>query len=573
LEVNYLTIDSIVKVLFSKLIQLFAEGDDMGLTVRKALTLDCLAKAKLVAGHLGLDREIKFVNIMEVPEVVRWMKGGELLLTSGYALPEGAEARKKLIRSMAKKGVAAFAIKLGYHLEEIPRELIDTANEVNLPLLALPKELPYMDIMVPVTEELLNMQVARLKRYEVIHNRLLSVLLAGGGFEDLCRSLNKIVNNPVLILDRNGSCLAECFGEEDELREPVLNELRGSCQSLLELQANRLHQIEMSLGDKVQPLALVLIKVNDKVNGALVVIGHCRPFDEDTLRTIEYAGPIVALVFAKEQAVFEAQRQLKGDFLEELVTNTFNDEELMEKRALSLNFNVQEPLTVFVLELDRRNNYYGAKTEQERQALKEFIWQKLHQSFTLEGNVMLQVKSSSIVGLASIKSEQELRQLQKTLTRLIKQVKQKQFRDCIAVGIGRPYTGVRNVSKSYQEALTAIKVGQMVEGAGQVSYFEDLGPYRLLYELRGSEDMQSFHQEVVGKIKLYDSQNNMNLMETLEHYFASDGNLRNTAEALHMHKNSVIYRIKKIEEITGLDLRDAEDRFNLQLGVKLDKII
>lgn len=549
----------------------------MVLTVRQALTLDCLTKAKLMAGHLGLDREIKFVNIMEVPEVVRWMKGGELLLTSGYALPEDVEARKKLIRSMDNKGIAALGIKLGQHLQEIPEELIQEANLVHMPLLELPENLPYMDIMVPITEELLNMQVIQLKRYETIHNRLLGVLLAGGGFKDLCRVLYKIVNNPLLIVDRNGLCLADCFGEErheTELREKVMKELKNSCLSLLEFQPNRVHRLEIALDGETQPIAFVLIKVNDKIDGALVVVEYEHPLGEQDLRIIEYAGPVVALVFAKEQAVFEAQRQLKGDFLEELITNTFNDEELMEKRALFLGFSVEDPLAVFVVEFNEiADNLYGRKVENERQLLKEFLWQKIHEAFTFEDKVMMQIRSSSIVGITKITSGGDIQSLSKILQQVKNLVKKKGFKDCFSVGIGRPYRGVRNVAKSYQEALTAVKVSSLIDGTKKVCYFEDLGPYRFLYELKESEDMHSFHREMVGAIKFYDSQNNSNLMETLELYFANDGNLRNTAEALHMHKNSVIYRIKKIEEITGLDLRNPDDRFNLQLGMKLDKFV
>jgi purine catabolism regulator len=549
----------------------------MGLTVRHVLTLDCLAGAKLAAGHLGLEREVKFVNIMEVPEVVRWMKGGELLLTSGYALPEDVEARKKLIRSLDKKGIAALGIKLGRHLQEIPDELMQEANLVNMPLLELPEDLPYMDIMVPIMEELLNRQVTQLKRYETIHNRLLGVLLDGGGFEDLCRTLNKIVNNPVLIIDRNGSCPTSCFGgerQESELQKKVLKELKKSCSALLQLQPNRVHRLELTLDRKSQPIALVLIKVNDKIDGVLVVVEQNHPLDEQGLRIVEYAGPVVALVFAKEQAVFEAQRQLKGDFLEELITNTFNDEELMKKRALFLGFSVEDPLAVFIIGFNEAtDNLYGRQVENERQLLKEFLWQRIHEAFTFEDKVMMQVKSNSIIGVTKITSDGDMQSLLKILQQTKDLAKKKGFKDCLSVGTGRPYRGVRNVAKSYQEALTAVKVSRLIDEGKKVCNFEDLGPYRFLYELRVSKDMQSFHQEIVGKIKLYDSQNNINLMETLEIYFANDGNLRNTAKALHMHKNSVIYRIKKIEEITGLDLRNPEDRFNLQLGIKLDKIV
>lgn len=127
--------------------------------------------------------------------------------------------------------------------------------------------------------------------------------------------------------------------------------------------------------------------------------------------------------------------------------------------------------------------------------------------------------------------------------------------------------------KSHEEALVALKVGQIVTDKNNTIFFQDLGPYRFLYELKGSNDMHAFYLETLGKIKCYDVQNQGNLIETLRVYFRNDGNLRRTAEEMFMHKNSIMYRIKKIEEITGLDLHNAEDRFNLQLGLKLDRII
>ena len=130
---------------------------------------------------------------------------------------------------------------------------------------------------------------------------------------------------------------------------------------------------------------------------------------------------------------------------------------------------------------------------------------------------------------------------------------------------------MRNIKKSRKRR--PLRIGRFLSGSASVTFFRDLGPYRFLYELQDSEAMLAFHRELLGKIELYDAQNQTELLKTLICYFKNDCNARITAKELFVHKNSVIYRVKRIEEITGLDLSDPEDRFNLQLGLKLDRIL
>ncbi|MDN5361547.1 MAG: PucR family transcriptional regulator, purine catabolism regulatory protein, partial [Moorella sp. (in: firmicutes)] len=149
----------------------------MPLSVSQALQIGPLRRARVVAGAHNLEREITFVNIMEVPEVTRWMKGGELLLTAGFALKDNPELRKRIIYDLVGKGVTAFAIKPGQYLQDIPTDMIEHANQAGLPLLELPSDVPYMDIMLPIFELLINEQLYRRQRSQEIHDLLINVIL------------------------------------------------------------------------------------------------------------------------------------------------------------------------------------------------------------------------------------------------------------------------------------------------------------------------------------------------------------------------------------------------------------
>lgn len=552
----------------------------MALTVRQCLEIDVWKDVKVIAGEQGLDHIVCFVNIMEVPEVVKWMKGGELLLTAGYAFKDDPVLQKELVNNLVEKSVAGLGIKPGQYLSEVPSVIIEHADKVGLPILELPQDLPYMELMLPVFEIMISYQLYQLKKAEEIHNRLLEVVLKGGGFRRLCQSLSELVGNPVLILDKAGECLASypdpnltCDYSMDELLENW-----GQSQvSFSGLGANRWHPAELNFGEKAQPIVLVPIGLNDGITGVLLTIECNKKIDQHEARAMEYASTIAALIFAKERAVYDAERQIKVELLEDLITGNFQYEEVIIRRASFLNFNIKKPLAVFILDIDGFERYFievAKKDEGTVQTLKEEILQLCHNAFFgYPGGAMLQMKSDGVVGLVPVTSAQDERLFQEKCRHIAEQVKVKYSSVTVSIGVGRVYSGIGNIKKSHKEADIALRVGRHIHGNACVSFFKDLGSYQFLYELIGSESVAFFQNEIIDKIKLYDAQNNTALYDTLVCYFKNDRNFKLTAEEMFVHRNSVIYRIKKIEEITGLSLNDPEQRFNLQLSLKLDTMM
>ncbi len=103
--------------------------------------------------------------------------------------------------------------------------------------------------------------------------------------------------------------------------------------------------------------------------------------------------------------------------------------------------------------------------------------------------------------------------------------------------------------------------------------FEDLGAFHFFYERKDSPTTQTFLQERMNTLLSYDKDKNGELINTLSAYFRNNQNMRKTAEALFMHKNSVAYRLRLVEELTGLKLGDSESAFQLQLCLKLMEVL
>jgi purine catabolism regulator len=143
----------------------------------------------------------------------------------------------------------------------------------------------------------------------------------------------------------------------------------------------------------------------------------------------------------------------------------------------------------------------------------------------------------------------------------------------ITVGIGWPGTRLAGLRRSFAQAQEALTLAKTLFGGDKVLLFGDLGLYHLLCRLRGHDEMVDFYKQTLAPLIEYDTSHDTQLVSTLEAYFDHHGNVSKTAESLYLHRNSLLYRLGRIREISGLDLDDADDRFSLQLALKLRPLL
>jgi purine catabolism regulator len=145
--------------------------------------------------------------------------------------------------------------------------------------------------------------------------------------------------------------------------------------------------------------------------------------------------------------------------------------------------------------------------------------------------------------------------------------------DQVLVGVGRPKPGIGGVRASYREADQALTMGQRLFGGGRVVGFGDLGLYRLLYALQGHPELREFYEDQVRTLVEYDRRTGAGLMRTLEAFFRCHGSPTEMASLLHLHRNTVLYRLRRIEEIGRIRLDDAETRLNLHLCLRVREVL
>ncbi|MDT5027179.1 MAG: PucR family transcriptional regulator, purine catabolism regulatory protein, partial [Micromonosporaceae bacterium] len=176
----------------------------VGLRVREVLEAPCLANARVLAGAGGLDRIVQRLNVMEVPDILPWVKPHELLLTTGYPVRDDPEALVRLVGALDDRGLAALAIKLHRYLDEVPPGLLEEADRRDFPIIEFPEDVGFDDVLNEVLGTLLNRQAALAARSEEVHRALVSVVLEGGDLTDLAQELATILGGPVLVTTPDG---------------------------------------------------------------------------------------------------------------------------------------------------------------------------------------------------------------------------------------------------------------------------------------------------------------------------------------------------------------------------------
>jgi purine catabolism regulator len=121
----------------------------------------------------------------------------------------------------------------------------------------------------------------------------------------------------------------------------------------------------------------------------------------------------------------------------------------------------------------------------------------------------------------------------------------------------------------YREALQAMDVGRRLHLRNQIVEFNSLGVYQLLSELENNISVQQFAMQIIGPLVRYDADHRGSLLQTLNAYFSHHGNISQTAESLFVHRNTLLYRMDRIQELTGQDLNNADMRLALHLSLKL----
>ena len=535
------------------------------LTLSQALKFPCFEKARVVAGAGGLNRQIRRVQVVDMPDAsYQWGQEG-LLLTAGYSLKDSPERQVALIPTLIQHGLSGMVFSTGWYFEATPQVIVEAAEARGFPVIEVPSSIEFITITEQLYAEIVNHEFALKERANGIHRQLTRLVLEGGDLVALTQTLAGILARSVLIENTTSDVLAAAqHGPVDEARARVIEAGRTSSehmQHLLQrgLYAEVQHKLSPVRFDSIPELGMTMervvapIVVGREIYGYIWVVAGDHPLtDLDTL-AIEHAATVAALVMLQEQAVRAAQLALRGDFLAQLLhLDTEPDSAIVERgRALGYRFG-QLHQVLFVTS----NSAIEGTMAQLAARLDRWL-----RNVGEKGLVV--ARERGIVLIIESKTPATGQRLAKRMESEIPNLPQ-----ALMIGLSDLHPADKSLRRSYEEAVEAAEIGLRLRLNPPVVSFAELGLLDWIYLLPPETMRRNPYLAKIEALAEHDSRTNSELLHTLNAYLESGGALAEAAAGINVHRNTLLYRLGRIEDIVKVDLREFKQRLNLYVALK-----
>lgn len=544
-----------------------------GITIDEVLKLECMKHSKLIAGFKGTSNTVTKVNIMADPDILNWVDKGELLLTTAYSFEkDNKELQKSLIKQCYQKGLAGIGIKVSPYLDSLSSEVKDVANKLNFPIIDIYYATPFSDIMTPIFKEIFNRQTSLLQRLEKIHEDLMQVVLEGGQIKDIGEIIYENLRNPVAI------CVGtphEWFLNFDNVQDNMKEALYKNAQefynsNIRQWNEKKLHEKLELIQQKYLKRMVMPIIVRNNIYGHIFTWSACTPLGGFDLSVLETSSTTIALEILKQLSIREIENKYKSEFLDELLSLDKSRKQNALNKAHNFNLELDSSYVMIIAKIEDKNKERLEFLEEVTNSLSSEIESFLYNS---PYRVFMVNKIDNIQLILNLNNENKCEKTLKNFTSNLNKLmtKRNKFYD-FQIGIGRVYKGLSKIHKSYYDSIKAIEIGRIL-GESKITYFDNLGIYKILCQDVLKTELEEFYNTTIYSLVQYDLKRGTELIKTLEVYFQYNGNLRKISEELFTHYNTILYRIQRIQEITNLDLNSQKDRLNLDVALKIKKIL
>jgi sugar diacid utilization regulator len=401
----------------------------MGVRFDQLISLPELKALKLVSGSKGIHKIVRWVHVIETPDLLQYVQSDELVILTGVAVSNNIQAFIDLVEGLIEKNVVGLIVNVGKYFDKVPDEINKIADANDFSILELPWEISIAEITKTICEE-----VVRRHMEEVSYQDLL---------------MNTIFFNKISQEDFNKRI--------SDLGYSSINSFRIAIVSLDNLQE---YLTSKNIKDEKNIIHIKDIFFNS-VNSAV---------SDSRSRPISYLqNNSVILLLINEKGRY-ANLNILSEIIRESCKNNFPD-------------------------------------------------------------------------------------------------------NSVSIAMGNVYTEFSQIKKSYLEAEKALKVIKAEGKSDETVYYSNIGAYKLITEIENSSLLKEYYYDTLGKLEQYDLQNHTDFTAVLNAFLQENGSYIQAAQRLYMHRNTLMYKINKIQELIKMDLSDPKVRFECYLGFLVKKTI
>lgn len=542
----------------------------MRVTVNEVLKLKSFRQVKVISGVQGLNNDVGNVYVMEVPDISSYVGKNGLLFTTLYPIADDEQALKSFIPNLVDLGLSGVGIKIGRYLDEIPEYMVKQADELGLPILALPSDANLSTLTNDILTQLLGMKTKELEFRESISAKLHTLLLSGADIKDLVEYVSVITGKDIMVVSSQFKLIDSSINLQK-------NEVVVHSAALKESDSNRaalttsvpLVSInkETYLRDE---LILHPIDAGEKLLGYIILTSQessKNKLDEYLSVIIEQAVILLAFLLQNRQALLQKERNYLDNFIRDSINQQYDSQADLIQKAKVFKWNLHFPNIIMLIDIDeespeKRLSYYykildsGIITDELSRQLE--IPRENCKVALYETHIICFISVALLTSLYS--------RLDKAGNILIKRLKTYSH---VRVSFSNKFFSSSEIKNAYEEANLVQNIYKEISlNKSSINFYKDLGMYKLFHLIDDKESLKSFVNEKIGPIIESDENNSMHLIMTLKTLIAHNMNLKKSAEALFIHYNSLRYRVNKLKDL-GINLEDGNELAELAVACQL----
>jgi purine catabolism regulator len=524
----------------------------------------CLAGCRSAA-----TREVQWTSVIHWP-AVEFARPGELVLTTGVGCE--AETLEEFMLAILRSDAAGLAVSFppSGAVTSVSPKVLERADEIAFPIIRLPWSVRFADVARRVIDVLVSERyAARLDASDSSTGGFMRTVLDGGGPHGLARRLEQVIRRPAILFDdafrivAAGELTVERLGtggvaEVTSRSVELTREQVSGLDRLLEFGGPRmirgLDALGLPSGTGIAGIA------RHHAVGYVYVLDDAEGQNAPLLPTLELlaleeAATALAVELLRQRAGTAAHTQGAPELLWELAT----------RRTESKGDAIR---TLSVLGVDVHGEYEVAVGTAPDAAAAELAAARLATELAAAGrgrHAFVAARSDRILVLSHSGGDRNrLAGLLSASTR--------GEAGAVSWGLARAPLPVSSLAAGYDDATRVLEAGLRIDGPGQVVTWDQVKPFLMLRALGEDPLAREVAEEAVGALVDYDERTGRGFIETYEAYVAEQFNTSRTARRLHLNRHSLLYRLGKIEELTGRQLDNPADRFLLELSLKLVRL-
>ncbi len=540
-------------------------------TIHDALTRPLFGEAQVVGGSAGLHRTIRWVHVLESANIESLIHGEEMILTTGLGFHTDLESALSFMRDLVQKRAACLCIELGQYFDQIPKEMMELADQHQFPLIVFTKTVRFVDITLDLHSLLINRHHRLLQDLEGISREFNRLTLSSQGTSKVLQLLHRSTGNQLMYVQMGG---------KPTFYPPIApDKQRAWLEQFTAFEAGK-EGMEPDAAPYFRELGketLVLKPVGalDQTWAYIMMICPHRPQEYDCL-LLDSAALSIAQELLRTRYMEERRLFSENLWVEELINGRLKEEHRL-KSLIGPDFGAMNdlPYRVCLIEIENPQDVRWSSSEYEWESITfhlSIVLRSIFEQYLFHPLITLKNNRLAVIALDKqprMPAKPRLEQAIHALRHIRSDDKLKDLQ--LIIGVSKANKQLKNASTSYQEAVQALSVYSC--SGSRVLFYEELGVYQLLLSLNDGQRLQTFVRNYLGPLIDHDESKGSELLLTLRVYLDHDGSKQIAAQKLFIVRQSLYYRLDKITELLGEDFMSPENRISIQVALRAYQLL